>query len=286
VTTVVINGFFVGLVYALFAVGLVVVYRGSRVINFAYGETGMLGAFVFADLWVVHRSVPLVPALLLGVAASAVVGGATEWVVARPLRGESRITVMVGTFAIASLVLIYATRRWGLSPQFIEPLVGGQGPRIGGVRIQPQQLLILPVVGTLLAGLGLLYRYTSFGLRLRATALDPDAAAQVGVNINLTSLATWMLAGALAGISAILIAPLTAFHVYFMTGLSIRGVAAALVGGLTSLWGAVIAGISIGVAEAVIGYTSPVPGTVEVSVAAFIILLLLVRPQGLVRGAY
>lgn len=284
-TTVIVNGFFVGLVYALLGVGLVIVYRGSRVINFAHGETGMLAAFVFSDVWI-DGPLPLGVGLAAAVALAAGLGAATEVLVARPLRNEPRSVAMVGTFAVGALLLVFATRRWGLNPRYIPSLVQGEGVRLAGITIQPSQLLILAVAGPLLVGLGAMYRYTSFGLRLRATALDPDAAAQVGVNINYTSMASWALAGAVAALSAILIAPMVAFHVYFMTVLAVRGIAAALVGGLTSLWGAVAAGILLGVAEGVIGYKAPMTGIVELSVAGFIILLLLVRPAGLVRSAY
>jgi branched-chain amino acid transport system permease protein len=284
-TTVVVNGFFVGLVYALLGVGIVVIYRGARVINFAYSETGMIAAFVFADLWLSDGR-PMVLALIAGLTLATAIGALTEVLVARPLRNEPPVIAMVGTFGVASLLLVYAGRRWGLNPRFMEPLIGGTGVRFGGVTIQPGQLLILGVSAALLSALALVYRYSSFGLRLRATALDPDAAAQVGVNVDRTAMATWALGGLLAGISAILVAPLVGFSVFFMTGLLARGIAAALVGGLTSVWGAACSGVLIGIAEGVIGYATPVSGVTEAAVAVFIIVLLLVRPSGLVRGAY
>jgi branched-chain amino acid transport system permease protein len=284
-STVVVNGFFTGLVYALLAVGLVVTYRCSRVVNFAYGETGMLGAFVFAELWV-DGGTPLLLALVAGVGVSVVVGGATEALVIRRLRDEPRLTSMVATLGVASLLLTIASRRWGVSLRFMEPLVSGDGVRIGGLAIQPGQLLILAVVSIVIAGLWAAYRFTAFGLRLRATALDPYAAGLVGVNSDRTSLVTWSLAGGLAGVSAIIVAPSVSFSVFFMTGLLLRSLAAALVGGLTSLAGAFGAGILLGVAEAVLGYQAPVTGGVEVALALGIILLLLVRPQGLFRSAY
>src|SRR4029453_4468011 len=113
------------------------------------------------------------------------------------------------------------------------------------------------VSAAVLAALWVLYTFTSFGLRLRATALDPMAAGLVGVNPNTTSVVTWALAGGLAGLSGILIAPTVAFSVFFMTSLLLRSVAAALVGGLTSIGGAFAAGIILGVAEGVIGYAFP-----------------------------
>ena len=292
-SAVVTNGFFVGLIYGLFGVGLVVVYRGSRVVNFAYGETGMLGAFIFADLrfgsasaGAAARDHGLWLALPLGVALSAVLGALTEFAVVRPLRNAPRIRPLVGTFAVASLFFIFATRRWGLNPRYAGTLIGGRGIHVMGLLVQPEQLAILIVSAGILVGLWALYRYTAFGLRLRATALDPYAAELVGVNVNRTSLATWALAGAISGLSAILIAPLVAFDVAFMTTLSIRGLAAALVGGLTNIWGAFSAGILIGVLEALIAYKTPISGITDVAVAALILVLMIVRPTGLVRSAY
>jgi len=284
-TTVLVNGLFVGLVYGLLAVGLVVVYRGSRIINFAYGETGMLGAFAFSELWVDHH-VTLLVAILAGIAVSAGVSAATEVVLMRPLRGEPPLTAMVGTLAVAALIIAFASRRYGLTPRFLPPLVGGGGFRVSTITVSATQLVIALVVVVVLVGLGALTRYTSFGLRMRATALDPFAAGIVGVDTNRTSLATWALAGGLAGLSGILIAPSVAFSVFFMTSLLLRSVAAALVGGLTSIWGAFVAGIVLGVAEGLIGYVAPVTGIVEVALAVFVLALLLVRPSGLVRSAY
>lgn len=284
-TTVLVNGFFVGLVYGLLAVGLVVVYRGSRVINFAYGETGMIGTFAFSELWVTHH-VPLLVAVAGATLLSAGIGAATEIVVIRPLRGQPPLMAMVGTLAVASLILAYASRRYGLNPHYLPTLVKGRGVHVAGLAVQPGQLLTLVVAVLVLGGLSVLYRRGSFGLRLRATAIDPLAAGLVGVNTEVTSLATWALAGGLAALSGILVAPTVGFSVFFMTTLLLRSLAAALVGGLTSIGGAFAAGILLGVAEGVIGYVSPVTGIVEVVLAGFVIVLLLVRPSGLVRSAY
>lgn len=283
--TVVVNGLFTGLVYGLLAVGLVVVYRGSRIINFAYGETGMVGAFAFFTAWV-EWGWPLLLAVAAGVLVAAAVGGLTEALLVRPLRGQPPLTAMVGTLAVAAVLLSWASRRYGLYPKFLPPLLSGPSVRVLGVGVTRSQLAILVVVPLVLLGLGALYRYSSFGLRLRATALDPFAAGIVGVDTNTTSLATWALAGGLAGLSGILIAPSVAFSVFFMTTLLLRSLAAALVGGLTSIGGAFVAGITLGVAEGVIGYVAPVTGIVEVLLAGFVIVLLLVRPGGLVRSAY
>jgi len=288
---VIVNGVFVGLIYGLLGLGLVVVYRGSRVVNFAYGETGMLCAFVYADVRFGRSGLAstdrgLTVALPAALCLAALLGAGTEMLVARPLRDGSRIRPLVGTLAVASLIDTFAARRWGTGERLTKPLIGGAGVRFLGVQIQPEQILILLASIALIAGLWAVYNYTPFGLRLRATAMDPYAAGLTGVNVNRTSMATWAIAGMLSGVSALLIAPLVAFNVFFMTALMVRGLAAALVGGLTSFTGAFTAGILIGVAEGVIAYKSPIPGITDAAVAGFVILLMIIRPTGLVRATY
>jgi branched-chain amino acid transport system permease protein len=287
VKIILLSGFFVGLVYGLVAVGLVVIYRGSRVISFCYGETGMFAAMLFADLWTGKaRHFPLGVALPLGVLIAAAIGAATELILVRRLRDEPRLTVIIGTFGISAFLLVLAGRRWGSNARSLGPLVRGIGPKVFGLRIAPEQLLILGVCAVVLVGLHVLYNHTALGLRMRATAIDPYAAGQVGVNTNLTSLASWSLAGAIAGASAILIAPLVGFSIFFMTALAIRGLAAALVGGLTNTVAAFVTGVLFGLFEALAGYLNKTPGLVDFGLAVFIIGLLMVRPGGLVRGEY
>ena len=285
--TVIISGFFVGLIYGLVAVGLVVVYRGSRVISFCYGETGMFGAMIFADLWMgTTRHFPLWVALPAGIAVSTAIGVLTELILVRPLRDEPRIQVIMGTFGIATFLLIVGAHRWGDNGRFIAPLITGRGVNIGGIRVAPEQLLILVVSLVVLGLLYVVYNRTALGLRMRATAIDPYAAGQTGVNTSATSLLAWAIGGSIAGLSAILVAPLETFSIFFMTFLAVRGLAAALVGGLTSTGAAFLTGIVFGLFEALAGYLSKVTGLVDFGLAIFIIVLLLVRPTGIVRGSY
>jgi branched-subunit amino acid ABC-type transport system permease component len=293
-SSVIVSGFFVGLVYGLLGVGFAIVYRGSRVVNFAYGETGMVAAMIFADLRFGRGGVVgggtvdhgLIVALLVAIAAAVVIGGATELVIARPLRNSPRIQVLVGTLAVGSLLFAFAVHEWGTDARVVLPLVSGAGVRIGGILVSPEQLLILATAVVALIGLSLAYRLTPFGLRMRATALDPYAAGLLGVNVNMTSMATWAIAGGFAGICAILIAPMGSFNTSFMVGLTVRGLSAALVGGLSSISGAFLAGVAIGVAEAVIAFKSPVSGIADLVVACGVLLVLFVRPSGLMRSAY
>jgi branched-chain amino acid transport system permease protein len=283
--TAALNGAFVGLVYGLFAVGLVVVYRASRTLNFAHGEIGMLGAFVFVELHVDHGW-PLLLAFVCGPLASAAIGAAADLLLVRPLLGRERLNLLVATTGLAAFLLVFASRRYGLSIRFVEPLLAGKGVTLAGLTIVPGQVFILAVSLTVVVALTVLYEHTDYGLRLRATATDHYAAGQVGVNTNVVSMVSWGLAGMIAGISAILIAPSVAFNVFFMTGFMVRGVAAALLGGLTSVTGAFVAGIVLGVGESMISYFINSPGIPEVTLALLVLGLLSVRPTGLFKAEY
>jgi branched-chain amino acid transport system permease protein len=292
--TVVLSGVFVGLVYGLLAVGLVVIYRTSRIINFAYGETGMLATFAYFDMRLGNQASTfthdhgILLALPAALALGALIGLAMEWAIARPLRTNPNPTLngMVATIAASLLFLTYASRRWGIEVRPTKPLVEGAGVRFLGLLISPSQLLIGACTLVVLGALAAVYRFTSLGLRFRATALNPYGAALSGINTNATSMMTWALAGALSALSGVLIAPLVAVSVLFMTLLALRGFAAALVGGLTSIWGGFLAGVLLGVLESVIAYKSPVSGITDVIVALGIIVLVVARPGGLVRAEY
>ena len=281
--TVALNGLFVG---------LVAIYRSSRIINFAYGETGMLAAFVFFDVWLgrsragLGSGLGLVAALAVALVVGAAIGASMELVIARPLRDNPTLNGMVGTIAAGLLVLTFAFHRWGADARPTKPLVGGSGVKLLGLTVSPSQLLIAACTLVVLGALGAVYRFTSVGLRIRANAMDPYAAALVGVNTNRTAMGAWAVAGALSALSAILIAPLVAMNVLFMTVLGLRGFASALIGGLTSLGGAFLAGVLLGVLESVIAFKSPVSGITDVVIALGILLLMVVRPGGLFRADY
>jgi branched-chain amino acid transport system permease protein len=298
VYNVVVSGFFVGLIYGVLGIGVVIVYRGSRVVNFAYGESGMVAAMIFADLrFGAHTSFGTLAgeaivdhglwvALPIAVVVAAAIGAATEIVIVRPLRSAPRVQVLVGTLAVGALLFAFAADHWGTDSRLVKPLIEGGGVTLGSITIAPEQLLILGTVVVVVTVLTIIYRVTPLGLRMRAIALDPEAAGLRGVNVNATSLATWAIAGGLAGLSAILIAPLGAFNVGFMVTVTVRGLAAALLGGLTSITGAFSAGVLLGVAEAVIAFKSPVSGVADVVVAACVLIVLFLRPGGLFRSAY
>lgn len=280
-----LSGFFLGAIYGLVAVGLVVVYRVSRLVNFAHGEIGMIAAFLFSTMWT-NGSVPKLVALLLAVAVAAAASAATEIAVVRPLRSKSPLNAMVATLGVSGLLLAIAIDRYGIDIHFTRPIVTGLGTRIGNLQIQNIQLVILATALLILASLWLVDRYTAFGLRLRAVAQDAFAAGQTGINVNATSLVTWAVAGAISGLSAILISSFVPLHVFFMVSLLLRGLVAALVGGLTNVQGAFAAGLALGVLEGAVTYLTNVAGLTEVILAAAAVTALLVRPSGIGQADY
>src|SRR5437763_5315078 len=172
-STVVVSGVFVGLIYGLRAVGLVVIYRTSRIINFAYGETGMLATFVYFDIRLGtdtstftkdHGILLALPAALV---IGALIGMAMEWAIARPLRRNPTLNGMVGTIAASLLLVTFAVRRWGIEVRPVKPLIEGAGVHVLGLGVSPSQLVIGVWTLAVIGGLAALYRYTSVGLRLR-----------------------------------------------------------------------------------------------------------------------
>ena len=294
--TVVLSGIFTGLIYGLLALGLTLTYRVSRVVNFGYGEIGMLSFFVYLEVrtGVTREAVGLtgtdrgvVLPMVVALAFGALLGVIVERVVARPARGTSTLNGMLGTVAVGSLLLVVAAQRYGADSHVAVTLIGGEGVELGGLRIQPAQLLTLACAAVILPALAALYRYTSLGVRLRATAIDPFAASLCGIDVNSVARVTWALAGALSALSAMLIASVRpGVTIFFMSALIIRALVAALIGGLTSLWAGFAAGLTLGVFEAVVQFKSPVTGVTELTIAVGILTLMLVRPSGLVRTQY
>jgi branched-chain amino acid transport system permease protein len=280
---VVVNGALFGVIYGLFAIGLVIVYRGSRVINFAHGEIGMVGAFLFDELWR-DRGVALGLALVAGIGFSAVVAGMTDRYFISPLRSQPKVNSLVVTIALSGLLLFAAGRRWGLRSRYTKPIIAGHSVNVLGVAVQPIQVLMLAASLMIVLLLVLLYEYTPFGLEMRAVALDPFAAGQVGVNVTRVSTMTWAMAGAIAATCGILISSQVAFNVGFMTPLLLRALTAAFIGGLTRPLKVFGAGVGLGVVEGLIRLWWPARGVIEVILAGLILVMLLTGPARLVQA--
>ena len=277
-----------GAIYGLIAVGIVLVYRGTKVINFAQGEIGTFSLYI-AWLLTTERGLPWWVGATAAIAGATLIGVGFEFLVVRRMVHANRLSIAVATIGLASLLVAVELKLWGVTPRALRAPIGGNGVKIGAVYVTPTQLLSIVVLAVLGIGLALLMRGTDFGLGVLAAADDPTSVRLVGVKLSQVSMFTWGAGAALASIAALLLEPtITVFAPDYAGRLFIAGLVAALVGGLSSLPGAFAGGIVVGVIEAYVRQrtlTSTVPGLTTVAMFALILAVLLLRPRGLLGKA-
>jgi ABC-type branched-subunit amino acid transport system ATPase component/ABC-type branched-subunit amino acid transport system permease subunit len=251
------DGFVTGLVFALLAMGIVLVYRATRVINFAVGNMGVIGAGLIA-LLVVQYNVPLWIALPVGLLAGTLFGAAIELVVIRRLFDAPRVIVLVATIGIAQLSLAILTALPKISVAGSPfPVAIGATHDIGSVQISGPELQILLVVPVVAVLLGSFLSRTTLGKSVKASAENPDLARLAGISPKRVSTIVWAIAGALATLSMCLVASQSgSAQELAMLGPAtlVRALAAAVIGGMTSFKRAFIAGIAIGLIQAYVGF--------------------------------
>jgi branched-chain amino acid transport system permease protein len=285
VTVSIVNGLFVGAIYGVFAVGLVLVYQVSRTINFAAANIGMLGALVFTQLRNVDRW-PILLAVVAGTGLAGLLAGAGNLAIARPLKNKHPISATLATFGFGALLYSYAARRYGTRPIASATVWNGRGFDLAGFWFTPDELLIVVLGVVTVGGVMLTLRKTTLGLRVRATAIDATAAGQAGIRTERVSLAVWIIAGAATGLGAILVSSQVSLTVDFTSSLMLQALTAALFGGLTSVGGAFVGGVILGVVEAAIDFQITTPGISEVVFALVVIGILVIRPTGLRAAEY
>ena len=278
-STILSNGLVIGAIYGLVALGITLVYKKSGVLNFAHGEVGMFGAFIFYVLSV-EQKLPYLVAAAAGVATSAVLGCATFLLLAR--RRADPLNMLIGTLAVAGVLVFVANEIWGTDQFYVPPPLADVRVSVAGLIFTGSRLLVLGTGIVLAGGFFVLFRTSRMALLFRASASDPYAAELMGVDVTRLDIITWTVAGALAGFAAVLVAPLVGFDIFFMTLLAIRGFAAALLAGLSNVAGALGAGLALGLAEATLTRQTTQPGLPEAVLVGLIVLFLL-RPQAAVR---
>lgn len=281
---VIVFGLVAGGIYGLFAVGIVLVYRGSGVINFAQGEVGTLALFL-AWYLITDRGWPWLLGATAAIALAAGVGWSFERLVVRHMIDASRVAVAVATVGLLGFLLALEFKLFSESPRAIAGPIGGLGVKVAGVFVSPTQILALVVTVAVAGGLALLLKRTDFGLGVLAAAEDPVAVRLVGVPLARVSGFIWAAGAATAALAALLIEPtIGVFVPGFASELFLRGMAAAVVGGLKSLPGAFVGGLVVGLIEAGAGRwlgDLSLPGIQVLSVFTLILVVLLFRPQGI-----
>lgn len=276
----IINGIVLGSMYALVASGLTLIWGTMRMLNFAHGEFYMIGGYVFF-LLMSSLGIPSYLSAPLAIAAVFVAGIAVQRLAVHPLLGRPQweFSTLVATLGVSIFLQNAALHIWGerfkTVPYFISGVVD-----VFGMRLSYQRLLILAVaIGTMLA-MWYVLRRTRFGMALRATAMDRDAAMLYGVNVYQVFMLTFGIAAALAGIAATMLSSINSISPWMGAPLMLKGFVVVVLGGLGSFPGAILGGIIIGIVETlgVIAWSSQWREGISFTV---LILILWFRPWGL-----
>nr|MBA3653690.1 ATP-binding cassette domain-containing protein [Actinomycetota bacterium] len=267
-------GVIIGMAYGLLAVGLVLVYRSNKVINFAHGEIGGFGAALFG-VAVLTWHVPYWLALPLALLAAATMGGLAEVLVIRRLRNAPKLMSLVGTLGVAQLLLFTSLVINSSAPPgaaFPQPSLLPTF-HVGPVLVTRAYVGILVLSPLVVIALVLFLRNSRYGLAIRAAAANPEAARMAGVFSSRMSTLAWAIAGAVAGLTSVLLKPALGFVTAESLGpnLLLRALVAAVIARMQSLPVALVAGIGVGVVEQVLVQSYPDSGTVEL--VLFVVIL-------------
>lgn len=272
-----------GGLYALVALGLVLVYNAQSFSNFAHGELYMAGGFLGYTVYD-SFSGPYWLALASAVFGAAFLGAIVERLVIRPVLVAPHVSLVMVTVGLSALLRGLARIPWGDDVRNFPPIFGYEPIVWRDVIMTSQHLtIVLSVVG-LSVLLFLFFRYTLLGKRMRATAENPVGAQIVGVNIGRTYAITWAMAAAVGGLAGILAAPFTYLYPDMGVTMMLKGFAAAVLGGFGSVPGAIVGGLALGVIEMIVGgYVTT--ALLDISGFVVIMIVLIVRPQGLFGSA-
>jgi branched-chain amino acid transport system permease protein len=273
-----IIGVLSGAAYGLLAMGFVLVYKGTRTFNMAHGEIGGVGLYT---AWALLHWLPVLVASLVGVAVAALVAVAMERGLVRRVAGQGPLAGLAVTLG-AGLTLAHGEALlFGYNVKTFPSPVGRASVRFASATVTAPRLAALIVLAVAGAGLALLLHRTRLGLAVRAATSDPALARLSGVAVGRSRSLVWGMAGALSGIAAVLLAAVYTFHPLSGTLVMVRALAAALLGGLTSLGGAAAGGLAIGLIESIVVSQSSQPGLVDAAIFVTILSTLLARPEGL-----
>ena len=272
----ILNGVIAGSVYALFAVGLTMVYGVFRFINFAHGELIAWGAYLTL---LFSHSLPFSIAVLPAIALTVVLGIGQDRFVYGPLRKQGRITLLIASIGLSYLLRNALRLVWGSDLQTYG-FEAARGLSFGPFSITRTQLAMVIAALVFLAFLYALLRFTVLGKSLRATADNMELAEIMGINMRRVGITVWSLSAVFAGVGGVLIGLDT--NLEPMMGLTnlIKSFAAVLLGGAGNVWGALLGGLFIGIAEN-LGVAFFSPGYKDAVSFVLIVLLLLFRPSGI-----
>jgi branched-chain amino acid transport system permease protein len=275
-----LGGLAAGAVYAAVGLALVLIWRATRIVNFAQG--GMLMITTFLAYTVINDGGSYWLALAVAIVAGLVLGAVVERLVVRWVENKPPLNAVIVTFGLLVLLQGIAGMVFGGTPKSYPPAFGIRGFEAGGRRLlfTPNDLWVVLVVLAVMVGLAAVFRWTSLGLKMRSAAFAPEVARLLGVRVGRMFTVGWALAAAVGALAGVLIAPNTFVSPNAFDATLVFGFTAAVIGGLDSPPGAVVGGVSLGL---VLSYVSGYLGSDVVGLGSLVVLVLvlMIRPNGL-----
>jgi branched-chain amino acid transport system permease protein len=269
-----------GMVYAAVALALVLIWRGTRIVNFAQGGMAMITTFVAYSI--VQRGGSYWLALGVAVVAGLLLGAVAERLLIRPVENKPPLNAVIVTLGLLVFLQAVAGMIYGGTPRSFSPAFDIRGFQAGDRRLlfSPADLFTVLAVVAVMVALALLFRRTALGLRMRAAAFAPEVARLLGVRVARTLTVGWALAAAVGALAGVLVAPSTFVGPNQFDAVLVFGFTAAVLGGLDSPAGAVVGGLLLGL---VLSYLSGYAGSNVVTLGALVVLIavLMIRPTGL-----
>jgi branched-chain amino acid transport system permease protein len=279
-----LNGIANGAIYAAVALSLVLIWRATRILNFA--QAGMLMFTTFLAWTVVDSGASYWLGFVVALASGLVLGAVVERVIVRPVEGAPPLNAVIVTVGLLVALQAVAGMLWGGTPKSFPPAFSIKGYEIGGraVLFSPFDLFTVLVVAGLMLVMVVLFTRTSLGLRMRASAFAPEVARLVGVRVGSMFTVGWALASMAGSLGGVLVAPSVFVSPNAFDAVLVFGFTAAVIGGLESPLGALVGGVVLGLA---LSYVSGYWGAELVTLGALVILVavLMVRPSGLFSHA-
>lgn len=276
-----LDGLMTGLIYAALALALSVIFQGTGMLNLAQGEMAVLAAYISYSA--LMMGIPLWLAIPIAIVISAAIGAAVYFVVVRWVDRRNQtalttlgVTLLLGISAIVSMI-------WGTDPQRFPPLFGTWVVGFAGLRLTSQQVAGAALVGGAMLAMVLLFKYTAFGLRLRAVAQNQSSAALLGISGGVWLASGWAVASGVGTIAGVVAAPSLGLSPGMMTVPLLMALAATNLGGISSRGGVVLGGLMIGVLTALGGrYIPGLGGDLNVLLAFVVVIaIVMMKPAGL-----
>jgi branched-chain amino acid transport system permease protein len=276
----IIGGIAQGCIYGLIALGFVLIYKATETVSFAQGELMMLGAFGGLALmtmlgWPYWLAVPS------AIGAMALFGLLVERAVIRPILGQPAFSIVMLTIGIGYVArgLITMIPGIGTETHVLPVPYKDDIARLGGLVVNVEQMVVIVATAVLCLGLFALFRYSRIGVAMQASSQNQLAAYYMGIPVQRLNGLVWALAAGVAAIAGLLLAPITFVHAN-MGFIGLKAFPAAVVGGFSSLPGAIVGGLIIGVVEALAGFYLP-EGFKDIAAYVVVLLMLMVKPNGL-----